>query len=121
MTDWNASRYHEISVPQQAWGRRVLERLPLQGSEFVLDIGCGSGRLTAELADRVPAGRVVGVDRSVPMIEKAAEWLRERSPQTTLVLADAAALAFRPAGDPVLSRAALHGDNQKDGHLPNKE
>ena len=47
MTDWNAGRYHDISSPQQAWGRRVLDRLPLAGTERVLDIGCGTGRLTA--------------------------------------------------------------------------
>jgi len=108
MTEWNASRYHEISAPQQAWGRRVLERLPLAGSECVLDIGCGSGRLTAEIADRVPAGRVVGLDRSVAMLEQAAAWLRERSPQTTLVLADASALPFRRAFDAIFSGATFH-------------
>jgi trans-aconitate 2-methyltransferase len=108
MTEWNASRYHEISAPQQAWGRKVLERLSLDGSETVLDIGCGSGRLTAEIADRVPAGRVVGLDRSVAMLEKASVWLRGRSPQTTLVLADASALPFRRAFDAVFSGATFH-------------
>jgi trans-aconitate methyltransferase len=108
MTDWNASRYHEISTPQQAWGRRVLDRLPLDGNERVLDIGCGSGRLTAEIADRVPAGRVVGLDRSQSMVEKAASWLRERSPQTTVVLGDAAALPFRRTFDAVFSGATFH-------------
>ena len=108
MTDWNAARYHEISTPQQAWGRRVLERLPLEGSERVLDIGCGSGRLTAEIADRVPAGRVVGVDPSAAMVEKASAWLRDRAPQTTVVRADAVALPFRRAFDAVFSGATFH-------------
>jgi trans-aconitate methyltransferase len=108
MTDWNAARYHEISLPQQAWGRRVLERLPLEGSESVLDIGCGSGRLTAEIADRVPAGRVVGLDRSAPMVEKAAAWLRDRAPHAAVVLGDAAALPFRRAFDAVFSGATFH-------------
>lgn len=108
MTEWNASRYHDISTPQQAWGRRVLERLPLAGSETVLDIGCGSGRLTAEIGERVPAGRVVGVDRSVAMLDQAAVWLRDRSPNATLVLADAVALPFRRAFDAVFSGATFH-------------
>lgn len=108
MTEWNAARYHEISTPQQTWGRRVLERLPLEGSECVLDIGCGSGRLTAEIADRVPAGRVVGVDRSAAMVEKAAAWLRDRSPHAAVVLADAAALPFRRTFDAVFSGATFH-------------
>src|SRR5687768_11578234 len=95
MTDWNAGLYHDISSPQQAWGRRVLDRLPLAGTERVVDIGCGTGRLMLEIAERVPAGCVVGVDRSAAMLETAASWLRDRSPRTTLVLADASALPFR--------------------------
>lgn len=108
MNDWNAGRYHEISSPQQTWGRRVLDRLPLTGREQVLDIGCGTGRLTHEIAERVPGGRVVGIDRSAAMLETAAEWLRERSPRTTLVLADGAALPFRRAFDAAFSGATFH-------------
>jgi trans-aconitate 2-methyltransferase len=108
MTDWNAGRYHEISSPQQGWGRRVLERLPLQPADRVLDIGCGTGRLTAEIAERVPDGRVVGVDRSAAMLETAASWLRDRSPRATVVLADAAALPFRRVFDAAFSGATFH-------------
>ncbi|HET7697260.1 MAG TPA: methyltransferase domain-containing protein [Vicinamibacterales bacterium] len=108
MTDWNAARYHEISTPQQTWGRRVLERLPLEGSEVVLDIGCGTGHLTAEIAGRVPAGRVVGVDRSSAMVQQAAAWLRQRAPQAAVVLADAGALPFRRAFDAAFSGATFH-------------
>ena len=108
MTDWNAGLYHEISSPQQAWGRRVMERLALAGTEHVLDIGCGSGRLTEEIAALVPAGRVVGVDRSVAMLEHAASWLRERAPRASLVLADASALPFRRVFDAAFSAATFH-------------
>ena len=108
MTDGNAGSYHDISTPQQAWGRRVLDRLPLQGTERVLDLGCGTGRLTEAIAERVPAGRVVGVDRSPAMIERGGAWLRARSPATTLVLADAVALPFRRAFDAAFSGATFH-------------
>lgn len=108
MTEWNASRYHDISAPQQAWGRRVLDRLPLEGGESVLDVGCGTGRLTEELARRVPRGRVVGVDRSPAMLQTAADWLRPHAPAVTLVLADGAALPFRRAFDAVFSGATFH-------------
>src|SRR5215204_1549905 len=108
MTDWNAGLYHDISSPQQAWGRRVLDRLPLAGTERVLDIGCGTGRLTEAIALRVPEGSVVGLDRSAAMLETAAAWLRERAPRTTLVLADAAALPFRRAFDAAFSGATFH-------------
>ena len=108
MTDWNAGLYHDISSPQQAWGRRVLDRLPLTGTERVLDIGCGTGRLTAEIARRVPAGRVVGVDRSAAMLQTASDWLRRSEAKTTLVRADAAALPFRRAFDAAFSGATFH-------------
>ncbi len=108
MTDWNAGRYHDISSPQQAWGRKVLERLPLAGHEKVLDIGCGTGRLTAEIARRVPAGRVVGVDRSPAMLATASAWLPEHAPTVVLVLADGAALPFWRAFDAVFSGATFH-------------
>ena len=108
MTEWNAERYHAVSSPQQAWGRRVLERLPLDGAERVLDIGCGTGRVTAELAGRVPGGRDVGLDRSVSMLRTARSWLRDHAPKAQLVLADGAALPFCRAFDAVFSTATFH-------------
>jgi trans-aconitate 2-methyltransferase len=108
MSDWNALKYHELSTPQQAWGRRVLDRLELSGTEHALDIGCGTGRLTSELAHRLPGGRVVGVDRSPSMLDAAAVWLKQEAPGTTLVLADAAKLPFSRAFDVVFSTATFH-------------
>jgi trans-aconitate 2-methyltransferase len=106
--DWNATSYHELSTPQQAWGRRVLERIEAAGSEHALDIGCGTGRLTAELARMLPHGTVVGVDRSESMLEAAGAWLKTAAPGTRLVLADAAALPFTRAFDVVFSTATFH-------------
>ena len=108
MADWNAERYHQVSSPQQAWGRRVLERLPLEGTEHVLDLGCGTGRITEEIHRRLPAGRLVGLDRSPAMIDQARPWLADRAPGVTLVLADAAALPFSGAFDAVFSGATFH-------------
>ena len=108
MSDWNAQRYHDISAPQQAWGRRVLDRLTLSGDELVLDLGCGTGRLTEELQRRLAAGRGVGADRSEAMIESAAMWLCEHAPRAALVQADGAALPFRAVFDAVFSGATFH-------------
>ena len=107
-SDWNAERYHEVSTPQQAWGRRILDRLALNGDERALDLGCGTGRLTALLAERLPRGRVIGIDRSASMLETAASWLREHSPRVALALADGAALPFAGAFDIVFSAATFH-------------
>src|SRR4029079_4646180 len=108
MVAWNAERYHEVSAPQQAWGRRMLERLPLEGHERVLDLGCGTGRITAEIAARVPRGGVGGLDRSESMLQTASVWLREHSPRPPLVMADGAQLPFSRAFDAVFSGATFH-------------
>ena len=71
MTEWDASGYATISGLQQAMAREVLALLKLQGSERVLDVGCGNGKVTAEIASRVPAGTVLGVDSSAEMIASA--------------------------------------------------
>jgi len=106
--EWNADRYHDLSAPQQAWGRRVLDRLALAGGEEVLDVGCGTGRVTGELAARVPGGRVVGVDRSPAMLAAARDWLRDHAPSVRLLQADAAALPFRRTFDAIFSNATFH-------------
>ena len=106
--DWNAARYHEISTPQQLWGARLLDRLAVNGAEHALDVGCGTGRLTALLARRMSAGRVTATDRSASMLATAASWLREEAPGVRLVQADAANLPFSRAFDVVFSAATFH-------------
>ncbi len=72
---WDGQSYDRISGPMQALGQAVLERLELRGDETVLDAGCGSGRLTEQLIERVPRGRVIGVDVSESMVTAARERL----------------------------------------------
>ena len=62
--EWNSDAYHKLSEPQLLWGKRVLSWLSLRGDETVLDAGCGTGRVTAELLNLLPRGRVVAVDFS---------------------------------------------------------
>ncbi len=109
MADWNARKYHQISLPQQDWGRRVLDRVSLSGDETVLDLGCGTGRLTALLAERVPRGRVVAFDRSSSMLFEAQPWLRSHAPRVIgIVMGDGASLPFLRAFDVVFSTATFH-------------
>jgi trans-aconitate methyltransferase len=68
---WNAAAYAANSAVQQSWAREVIARLHLRGDEHVLDVGCGDGKVTAELARAVPRGYVVGVDASLEMIAYA--------------------------------------------------
>src|SRR3954447_3878817 len=77
--EWDAQTYDEVSDPQFNWGMEVLERLELRGDETVVDAGCGSGRVTEQLLGRLPNGRVIAVDGSEAMVEKAEERLGDRA------------------------------------------
>lgn len=103
--EWDATTYQRISVPHEEWAEAVLARLPLQGDETVLDAGCGTGRVTRMLIERLPGGRVIGVDGSGQMIEKAQEILR---PQDQAFAADLTALELDETVDAVVSSAVFH-------------
>jgi trans-aconitate 2-methyltransferase len=106
--EWDARSYHTVSEPQFEWGRRVLSALDLRGDEVVLDAGCGTGRLTALLADRLPSGRVVAIDRSVNMTNVAGETLARFGDRAGVAAADLSDLPFRDAFDVVFSTATFH-------------
>jgi trans-aconitate 2-methyltransferase len=107
--EWNADVYHRVSNPQLDWGLSVLERFPLAGDEIVLDVGCGTGRLTAKLVERLPRGRAIGVDQSRNMLDTAREYLAPRfGSRVAFACADAAALPFENAADAIFSTATFH-------------
>ena len=70
-TKWNAAAYAANSAVQQSWARELIAKLKLRGDEHILDVGCGDGKITAELAHAVPRGAVVGMDASAEMISFA--------------------------------------------------
>ncbi len=72
---WDGASYDRVSGPMARMGLAVLERLELAGGETVLDAGCGSGRITEALLERLPEGRVIAVDASPSMIAAARERL----------------------------------------------
>jgi ubiquinone/menaquinone biosynthesis C-methylase UbiE len=71
--EWDAQAYDRLGNPMQSWGETIVARLDLRGDETALDLGCGSGRLTELLAERLPRGRVIAVDRSANMLAQARE------------------------------------------------
>lgn len=108
-SEWDAASYHRLSAPQFSWGRRVIDRLTLRGDETVMDAGCGTGRLTAGLLERLPRGRVAAVDLSQNMLEEAQSHLGPRfAGQVRFVRADLAGLPFNESFDGVFSTAAFH-------------
>jgi trans-aconitate 2-methyltransferase len=103
--EWDAETYDAVSDPQFEWGMEVLERLELRGDEVAIDAGCGSGRVTAELADRLPDGRVIAVDGSAAMVEKAKERLGDRA---SYLVSDLVELELDEPADLVFSTATFH-------------
>jgi trans-aconitate 2-methyltransferase len=107
--EWNSAVYHRLSGPQVSWGKKVLSRLELRGDELVLDAGCGTGRLTADLLLALPRGRVVGIDLSENMLRSAREHLSAQfGGQLSLLAADLLHLPFTRAFDVIVSTAAFH-------------
>jgi trans-aconitate 2-methyltransferase len=102
---WSGAEYDRLSTPMEAMGREVLERLTLEGSETVIDAGCGSGRVTEALIARVPRGRVVGVDGSASMIDAARERLGDRA---ELHVGDLVTFDLGIRADAILSTATFH-------------
>jgi trans-aconitate 2-methyltransferase len=104
--DWNAASYDAISAPQQEWGASVVGRLELEGNETVLDAGCGTGRVTEMLLERLPRGHVVAVDGSAAMVETARRRLD--AARVTVICADLLGLALPDQLDAAVSTATFH-------------
>lgn len=110
--EWDGSSYDRVSATMEALGRDVLGRLELRGDELVLDAGCGSGRITEALLERLPEGRVIAVDQSESMIEAAGRRLDGRAELRVLDLLE---LELDEPADAILSTATFHwiGDHPR--------
>jgi len=102
---FDGKKYEEASQHQRKWGTKLINELKLKGDEIILDLGCGNGLTTRELAMRVPGGKVVGVDNAPSMLETADA---HRTENTELLLLDINELSFRSEFDVVFSSATLH-------------
>src|SRR5204862_8296398 len=118
MTEWNAADYYRCSSLQEAMAQEVIALLDLRDSERILDVGCGDGKITAEIASRSPRGSVVGVDRSHDMISFAE---RNFGPPTRSKLrfevADAGCLPFAHEFDLLVCCNARHWLPEQDTAL----
>jgi len=103
--EWDGASYDRISQTMERMGLRVLDRLELAGDETVLDAGCGSGRVTQALIERLPRGRVIAVDSSESMIASARERL---GADADLRVADLLELELEAPVDAILSTATFH-------------
>ena len=106
---WNPADYAANSFVQQSWARELIAKLHLRGGEHILDVGCGDGKITAELARVVSRGSATGIDASAEMISFA----RKTFPPSEISnlkfqVADARQIGFVEKFDLVFSNAALH-------------
>ncbi len=106
---WNARDYAQHSDSQKKWGKELVDKLHLSGDECLLDIGCGDGKLTAEIAEKLPRGAVIGIDSSPEMITLAnTRYPHERFANLRFLAMDARRIGFSMEFDVVFSNAALH-------------
>lgn len=105
-TPWDARTYDQTSAPQQAWAADVLARLEgIAQDATVLDVGCGTGRVTEALAALVPRGRVLAIDASADMVALARRRLGDRA---EVWCQDVLDLDIDETVDAIISTAALH-------------
>ena len=106
---WDAVDYAKSSPAQKQWARELIQKINLSGRERVLDIGCGDGTVTAAIAECLPEGSVLGIDRSPDMIRFARkEFPPDEYPNLSFAKGDAQTLGFSGEFDLVFSNAALH-------------
>jgi trans-aconitate methyltransferase len=103
--EFDGRKYEKASAHQKEWGTTLIAELGLRGTEHVLDLGCGDGALTAQMADLLPQGQVVGMDVSRGMIEAAQPRAKAN---LRFLLMDINDLCFRAEFDVVFSNATLH-------------
>ncbi|GEN34915.1 class I SAM-dependent methyltransferase [Aneurinibacillus danicus] len=105
---WNADLYDDKISFVSEYGKEVVRLLNPQEGEHILDIGCGTGDLTREIAD---AGALpLGIDLSSSMIEKA----RQKYPDLSFIVADASTFHTDQVFDAAFSNAALHWMKQPE-------
>ena len=103
---WNPQDYAKNSEGQLQWARELRSRLSLNGSESVLDVGCGDGKITADFAQALAHGQVIGIDRSPEMIAYASVTYSIQN--LSFACVDARSLTFSNQFDLIFSNAVLH-------------
>ena len=103
---WDAKDYAKNSSAQELWANELVSKLALQGNEHLLDIGCGDGKITNSIAQKLANGMVVGIDRSESMIELAKDQFD--LPHLSFYTMDATEISIQEKFNVAFSNAALH-------------
>ena len=106
---WDAQEYEKHSQGQQKWARELVEKISFNGTENVLDLGCGDGKVTAEISKLVRKGLIIGIDNSAAMIKLATDRHSVAIyPNLSFKEMDAGNLKFKDRFDLIFSNAVLH-------------
>ena len=106
---WNPEDYAKNSDAQLKWARELRSQLHLSGTESMLDVGCGDGKITADFATTLPGGKIVGIDSSPEMIAYATRtYPASRYPNLAFECMDARSFSFDQEFNLIFSNAALH-------------
>lgn len=114
--EFDGEKYKKASTHQKEWGNSLIAELSLKGNEEILDLGCGDGGLTEQLAQLVPNGKVLGIDASIGMITAAGNRTK---PNLMFMQMDINTMDFQNRFDVVFSNAALHWVKDHKGLLQN--
>src|SRR5229473_2046126 len=109
--EWDSASYHRLSDPQYGWGLKLvtkLQALPFQPPARILDAGCGTGRVTAELLRAFPLADVTAVDASQNMVDQARDSLSSFGQRVTVQQLDLLDLAMGSVFDVIFSSAVFH-------------
>jgi len=104
---WQAEKYHNNSGVQKEAAQHLLDQLNLKGNEAILDIGCGDGKTTLEIADRAERGLVYGTDLSEEMIDFAQKTFQPKKDNLIFLVQDAEKIEFSREFDLIFSSFAL--------------
>lgn len=109
MYRWDAKVYEKGSGNEEKWGGELVKKLQLNGSERILDVGCGDGKITAEISSCLANGSVLGIDSSNVMIQRARNAFPPgEHPNLSFQVLDFRDIDFVNEFDVVFSNAALH-------------
>lgn len=103
--EFDGEKYRQASRHQKEWGNNLISQLHLKGTETVLDLGCGDGVLSEQIAKLVPKGKVVGIDASCGMLQTAKKL---ECDNLSFIQMDINDMNFSNEFDIIFSNAALH-------------
>lgn len=104
--EFDGEKYKKASSHQKEWGAKLISEFEFKGFEHILDLGCGDGAITAQLAEKVPNGHVIGIDTSKGMIETALK--NHKSSNLKFQLLDINSIKYQNNFDIIISNATLH-------------